>query len=109
LAAALARLAVAGATLPLLAAGDHRMLWEFDETGHYKSATELALGYASHDFFAILDAQQWRKSRRFRVIAAEYSDLVKLDLIITEEAPAEAGPLSLACKLQILVLSSKEE
>jgi hypothetical protein len=32
---------------------------------------------------------------------------VKLDLIITEEAPA--APLSLACKLQISVLSSKEE
>jgi hypothetical protein len=37
------------------------------------------------------------------------SDLVKVDLIITEEAPAEATPLSLACKLQISVLSSKEE
>jgi hypothetical protein len=29
----------------------------------------------SHDFFAILDAQQWRKSSRFRVIAAEYDEL----------------------------------
>ncbi len=82
------------------------MLWELDETGHYKPQLSLRWGTP---FLAILDAQQWRKSRRFRVIAAEYSDLVKLDLIITEEAPAEAAPLSLACKLQISVLSSKEE
>jgi hypothetical protein len=37
------------------------------------------------------------------------SDLVNLELIITKEAPAEATPLSLACELQISVLSSKEE
>jgi hypothetical protein len=36
-------------------------------------------------------------------------NLVKLDLIITEEAPTKAAPLSLACNLQISVLSSKEE
>jgi len=45
LAAALARLAVAGATLPLLAAGDHRMLWELDEAGHYKP--QLSLGWGT--------------------------------------------------------------
>jgi hypothetical protein len=44
LAAALARLAVAGTTLPLLATGDHRMLWELDETGHYKPQLSLRLG-----------------------------------------------------------------
>jgi hypothetical protein len=43
------------------------------------------------------------------LLSTTNSDLVKLDLIITEEAPAEAAPLSLACKLQISVLSSKEE
>jgi hypothetical protein len=35
------------------------------------------------------------------LLSTTNSDLVKLDLIITEEAPAEAAPLSLACKLQI--------
>jgi hypothetical protein len=33
------------------------------------------LGYASHDFFATLDAQQWRRNKRFRVIAVEYYEL----------------------------------
>ncbi len=40
------------------------------------------------------------------MIAAEYDELRPHEV---EEAPAEAGPLSLACKLQISVLSSKEE
>jgi hypothetical protein len=40
-----------------------------------QATTELALGYASQDFFAILDEQQWRRSKRFRVIAVEYDEL----------------------------------
>ncbi len=112
LAAALARLAVAGAILPLLAAGyNHRMLWELDETGHCKPQLSLRWGAPAKISSRYLMSSNGEGARDFKwsLSSTTNSDLAKLNLIITEEAAAEATPLSLACKLRISVLRSKEE
>ncbi len=85
------------------------MLWELDETGHYKPQMSLRSGTPATISSRYLMHSNGERTGDFErsLLSTTNSELVKLDLIITEEAPA--APLSLACKLQISVLSSKEE
>jgi hypothetical protein len=87
------------------------MLWELEETGHYKPQLSLRRGTPATISSRYLMHSNGERVGDFEgsLLSTTNSDLVKSDLIITEEAPARAAPLSLACKLQISVLSSKEE